>query len=244
MQLPIIVGQLDRRILLNYHFAPEALRGFLPAPFEPRLHNGRGVGGICMIRFKQLRPRGFPGILGVNSENAAHRIAVQWRENGEHREGVFIPRRDTASAFNNWAGGRIFPGVFQRAQFTVDEAPGHYHVEIAEVGQQAHVIFDGNDTNEFSPHSIFTSLDEASEFFAKGAVGYSASRDGSHFQGMELRLLEWHISPLNINRAYVRLFENGVTFPRGRVTLDSAMVMRRLRHEWHNIPTIPAPQTS
>ncbi|MBA4293227.1 hypothetical protein C0431_09675 [bacterium] len=240
MHLPVIVGQLDRRILLNYHFSPDLMSGFLPAPFEPRLHNGRGVGGICMIRFKQLRPRRFPGTLGINSENAAHRIAVQWRERGEHREGVFIPRRDTASAFNRWAGGRIFPGVFQIAQFAIDESQDHYHIEIADVGQPAHVIFDGNDTNDFSPHSIFTSLDEASDFFAKGAVGYSASRDGSHFQGMELRLLDWHISPLKINKAYVRLFEDGVTFPQGSVILDSAMVMRRLRHEWHNIRTIPS----
>lgn len=240
MHLPVIVGQLDRRILLNYHFSPDSLREFLPAPFEPRLHNGRGVGGICMIRFKQLRPRRFPGILGVDSENAAHRIAVQWSERGVHKEGVFIPRRDTESAFNTWAGGRIFPGVFQRAQFVMNEADDRYHIEIADSGRPAHVKFDGNETNDFSQHSIFASLDEASDFFAKGAVGYSASRDRSHYQGMELRLLDWQISPLKINQAFVQLFEDGVTFPKGSVTLDSAMVMRRLRHEWHNIPTIPS----
>ena len=241
IQLPVIEGQLDRRILLNYRFDPSYLRRFLPAPFEPRIHKEHGIGGICMIRFHALRPRHVPSALGIDSENAAHRIAVTWPQQGSRQEGVFIPQRDTASAFNHWAGGKVFPGIFQRSAFKVVETPGRYHVEIAYPGKDPHVVFDGEDAPSFSSSSIFSSLDEASDFFAKGAVGYSTSRDRTHFQGMELRLLEWHISPLKINKAFVRLYEEGSAFPRGSVQLDSAMVMRRLKHEWHNIPAIPAP---
>ena len=240
IQLPVIEGLLDRRILLNYHFDPAELRRFLPSPFEPRTFKGRGVGGICMIRFKDLRPRRFPRALSIDSENAAHRIAVEWTSDGTKHEGVYIPRRDTASEFNYLTGGRIFPGIFQKARFTVNESQGHYHVEISDNGNPPHVIFDGEDTTEYSPTSIFSNIDEASAFFAKGAVGYSAARDNSHFQGMELRLLEWQISPLKINKAFVKLFEDGKTFPNNTVILDSAMVMRKLKHEWHNIPTIKA----
>jgi hypothetical protein len=240
MQLPVIVGLLDRRILLNYRFDPELLSKFLPSPFRPRLHKGYGVGGICMIRFRRLRPRHVPEMLGINSENAAHRIAVEWMQEGTNGEGVFIPRRDTASAFNSWAGGRIFPGIFQRTLFQVNENAGHYHVEITHAGAKPHVIFDGLECDDFSASSIFGSLDEASEFFAKGAVGYSAAKDNSHYQGMELRLLEWQIRPLKITRAYVRLYEDANDFPKGSVQIDSAMVMKKLRHEWHKIPMIKA----
>ena len=240
MQLPVIVGLLDRRILLNYRFDPEYLSKFVPQPFRPRLHKGYGVGGICMIRFHHLRPRHIPQMLGINSENAAHRIAVEWMQNGTNHEGVFIPRRDTASGFNYWAGGRIFPGIFQQSIFQVNENAGHYHVEIAQAGVSPHVIFDGEECDDFSESSIFQSVDEASEFFAKGAVGYSLANDKSHYQGMELRLLEWHIQPLKINQAYARLYEEAHDFPNGSVEIDSAMVMKKLRHEWHNIPTIEA----
>jgi hypothetical protein len=240
MQLPVIVGLLDRRILLNYHFDPEYLSKLLPRPFRPRLHKSYAVGGVCMIRFRQLRPRHIPAALGITSENAAHRIAVEWVQDGTKREGVFIPRRDTASAFNYWAGGRIFPGVFQRTRFQVNEDAGHYHVEIAGPGAEPHVIFDGEECDDFPTSSIFGSLDEASEFFAKGAVGYSLAKDNTHHQGMELRLLEWHIRPLKINHAQVRCFEDAGNFPKGSVEIDSAMVMKKLKHEWHNIPTIKA----
>ena len=110
MFLDTIHGTIDRRILLNYRFDPETLQKVLPPQFRLKLYRGRGIGGICMIRFRQLRPRLAPSWLGINSENAAHRIAVEWDENGEQKEGVFIPRRDTGSMFNKSLGWPRFPG--------------------------------------------------------------------------------------------------------------------------------------
>jgi hypothetical protein len=71
-----------------------------------------------------------PAWLGIDSENAAHRIAVEWDSDGKKHEGVFIPKRNTASAFNYWSGGRVFPGVFQKSQFQVHESAGRYQVQI------------------------------------------------------------------------------------------------------------------
>ncbi len=240
MKLPVIEGMLDRRILLNYRFDPEYLGRFVPAPFIPRIHKNNGIGGVCMIRFKELRPRHFPQVLGIDSENAAHRIAVEWNYQGDRQHGVFIPRRDTASTFNYLAGGRIFPGIFKKSVFRVKEGGGHYRVEIADGESEPHVMFDGEECPEFSKMSIFESLGEASEFFAKGAIGYSLANERCHYQGMELRLLEWHISPLQINQAYVKMYEDEKVFPKGTAQIDSAMIMKRLRHEWHNIPEMRA----
>jgi hypothetical protein len=50
--------------------------------------HGMGIAGICLIRLKQIRPRSLPALLGLSSENAAHRIAVEWEEHGAYREGV------------------------------------------------------------------------------------------------------------------------------------------------------------
>ncbi|HWN95132.1 MAG TPA: DUF2071 domain-containing protein [Methylomirabilota bacterium] len=137
MFLDTIHGIIDRRVLLNYRIDPAALQRVLPPPFRPKLYFGHGVGGICMIRFKQLRPRFVPAWLGFGSENAAHRIAVQWEQDGEMREGVFIPRRDTNSWFNKTVGrARLSPNLSaepfrgQRGWFvrlTPDRACGRRH---------------------------------------------------------------------------------------------------------------------
>ena len=78
MQIPILRGVIDRRILVNYHVDPAVLAPLLPAPFQPKLVRGVGLVGICLIRLKKVRPRFLPGWLGISSENAAHRTAVEW----------------------------------------------------------------------------------------------------------------------------------------------------------------------
>src|SRR5688500_9794265 len=108
-KLPTIAGVIDRRILANYRVDPAVLARLLPDPFRPQLVNGHGMAGICLIRLKQIRPRGLPGILGVSSENAAHRVAVEWDLPSGVKQGVFIFRRDTSSRVNHLAGGRLFP---------------------------------------------------------------------------------------------------------------------------------------
>ena len=50
---------------------------------RPQLVEGRAVAGICLIRLGSLRPKGLPASLGVTTENAAHRIAVEWDQDGE-----------------------------------------------------------------------------------------------------------------------------------------------------------------
>jgi len=39
MQIPVIRGLIDRRILVNYRVDPDVLARFLPPPFRPLLVN-------------------------------------------------------------------------------------------------------------------------------------------------------------------------------------------------------------
>ena len=121
MRIPVVRGVIDRRILVNYRVDPSVLAPLLPAPFRPKVIHGVGMVGICLIRPKQVRPTFVPSWLGISSENAAHRTAVEWDDDGTVREGVYVRRRDSDSWLNSWAGGRIFPGIHHHARFTVRE---------------------------------------------------------------------------------------------------------------------------
>jgi hypothetical protein len=120
MRIPVIRGIMDRRILVNYRVAPSVLTPLLPAPFRPKLIHGFGLVGICLIRLKRVRPKFVPSWFGVASENAAHRMAVEWDDHGKVREGVYVRRRDTDSRLNALAGGRLFPGIHHHAGFVVE----------------------------------------------------------------------------------------------------------------------------
>jgi hypothetical protein len=173
MYIPTLEGTIDRRLLINYRVDPDALQRLLPAPFRPKLIHGMGIAGICLIRLKQLRPRAVPAQLGFSSENAAHRIAVEWDENGTCREGVYIPRRDSSSRFNILAGGRLFPGLHHHAHFQVSETDEAFSVQLESDDGETQVAVEARLATSLLEHSIFASLEEASVFFERGAVGYS-----------------------------------------------------------------------
>ena len=136
LTLPVIRGLIERRILVNYRVEPTVLARTLPAPFRPKMVNGQGLAGICLIRLKYIRPLHMPVWLGISSENAAHRVAVEWDDHGEKREGVFVRRRDTSSRLNALAGGRLFPGIHHRAEFRVKEIDGRFEVDVYGGDQQ------------------------------------------------------------------------------------------------------------
>jgi hypothetical protein len=78
MKIPTIHGLIDRRILINFTADPDVVRKVVPAPFRPKIYKDKAIVGICLIRLKNVKPKGFPDIVGVSSENGAHRIAVEW----------------------------------------------------------------------------------------------------------------------------------------------------------------------
>jgi len=238
MFLDTIHGTIERRVLLNYRIDPEVLQKALPPGFRPKIIHGNGIGGLCMIRFGGLRPKMIPGWAGLGSENAAHRIAVEWDQEDGRKEGVFIPRRDTGSLFNRTFGGRIFPGIFEKSVFSVTESPNSVSVKIQRADGMEEVSFAGQISENLPASSRFQSIEEAAAFFSLGATGYSATREADHYHGMELRSLNWKVEPMQIMNAYSSFFSDSTRFPKGSVELDCALVMRNIEHEWHSRPDL------
>jgi hypothetical protein len=233
-------GIIDRRILANFHVDPVVLAKVLPSPFRPKLINGMGIAGIFLIRLKQLRPRFVPGFLGISSENAAHRIAVEWDRNGETKEGVYIPRRDTSSRLNTLLGGRLFPGFHHHARYQGQEDDDHFSVIMDSDDDDTHVAVEGRVTTDFPDGSVFHSIQEASDFFERGSLGYSATRTAGTYDGLELRTVNWDVESLAVDRIESSFFEDEKLFPAGSVEFDCALLMRNIRHEWHGRPTLCA----
>ncbi|OWK45036.1 DUF2071 domain-containing protein [Fimbriiglobus ruber] len=233
MKIPVIRGLIDRRILVNYRVAPDILAALLPAPFRPKLHRGYGWVGICLIRLRHVRPAFLPSWLGIASENAAHRTAVEWDEDGHVREGVYVRRRDTSSRLNALAGGRLFPGIHSHAKFTVDETEKHLEVRVTSDDGATRLSVVGDVATELPATSVFGSLAEASAFFQAGSLGYSATPDPRTFQGLELRCHRWQVEPLHVSSVESNFFDDRGIFPPGSIEFDCALLMRDIQHEWH-----------
>ncbi|MDB6140318.1 MAG: hypothetical protein JWO94_3390 [Verrucomicrobiaceae bacterium] len=236
MRLPTITGTIKRRLLVNFRVAPAVIQRLLPAPFQPKLHKGHAIAGICLIRLEGIRPAGLglPAWLGISSENAAHRIAVEWTdEEGMAREGVFIPRRDTGALLNHLAGGRIFPGEHHHAKFTVTDDGVSFDLAMESRDRMVSVHVKGRAAKELPASSCFGSLKVASAFFEGGSLGYSVTRDKRRLDGLSLETNSWQVTPLAIEAAESSYFTDQSLFPAGSVVFDHALVMRDIAHEWH-----------
>jgi hypothetical protein len=212
------------------------MRKLLPAPFMPKLHQGHAIAGICLIRLEDIRPSGLPPFLGLSSENAAHRVAVEWKDSaGEKREGVFIWRRDTGSRVTHLAGGRLFPGEHHASKFCVmdDGVKVDLKMDSFDGDISVHVV--GQETAGFPKSSCFASLAESSRFFERGCIGYSVRRNGEGLDGLELSTSNWRVKPFAIEEANSSLLVKAGGFPDGSIKFDHALVMRDILHEWHGV---------
>jgi hypothetical protein len=234
MKLPVIQGVIRRRILANFRVDAGVMQRQLPARFRPKLQQGFAVAGICLIRLEHIRPKFVPESIGLNSENAAHRVAVLWEEDGVTHEGVFISRRDTDSQLNHLLGGRVFPGVYNQASFKVTESESEINLALESDDAKVVVKLEGNSADALPAASIFSSLAEASSFFEGGSLGYSATHDPNRLDGMNLKTEEWHVEPLEITSIYSSYFSDEEKFPAGSIDFDHALIMKNVTHEWHS----------
>lgn len=236
MRLPTLQGTIKRRILVNFRADSDRVQALLPDSFRPKLHHGKAIAGICLIRLEHIRPKHMPGFVGISSENAAHRIAVEWDEDGQTREGVFIPRRDTDSAVNAVAGGTLFPGEHNRADFSVSETDKGIDLSVASRDEKVKVDLSGTFSNDLPGDSIFDSLDESSRFFEGGSLGYSVTKGQKHLDGITLETKEWRVRPLSLDSVSSSFYDDKTIFPEGTIEFDHALIMQNVEHEWHRAP--------
>jgi hypothetical protein len=229
---------IDRRLLLNFRVDPDVAARLVPPPFRPNVSTGVAIAGICLIRLIELRPRGVPRGLGITTESAAHRFAVEWDsdDGGQNGHGVFIPRRETNSRLSVLLGGRAFPGEHHRARFDVTETEDRYDITLRSVDGRNRVSVRAHRHDEMPDDSIFVDIDEASDFFRRDALGYSPTREPDRYDGLELQAAHWHIDPLAVDDVASTFFDDRSVFPAGSVEFDCALSMRRTQARWRSQP--------
>ncbi len=100
----------------------------------------------------------------------------------------------------------------------------------------------GTFTDQLPADSIFGSLDETSNFFEKGSLGYSATRENKHLDGITLETKEWIVKPFDISTVSSSFYNDKTLFPDGTIEFDHALLMQNVDHEWHSAPDYDLPQ--
>src|SRR5215471_13137261 len=211
--LPVLQGMIARRVLLNFRADPQVVQRLLPGPFEVESYQGCAIVGVCLIRLQQLRPRRLPARIGFSSENMAHRVAVHYPTAGKMKPGVFIWRRETDQRLVRVFGGRLFPGVHHGAKFLTVEDEDGICMNVRSDDGETDISFSASYSHAWLSGSAFKSLDEASQFFQRGDCGFSCSLDGHAVEGMQLKVTQWDLKPLDVQLKSAAFYFNPSRFP-------------------------------
>jgi hypothetical protein len=228
-------AQLRRRLLISYRLDPSLAASLLPTGFRPQIVDGSAIAGICVLGLESIRPAWSRRRWGLRSENAAHRMAVEWDTPEGPERGVFVFERHTSSWHPVLFGGRLFPGVHRKARFHTDEADGRYAVAMS-AGSHS-IDADVEVGGEWSS-GVFASVDEASDFYRAGRIGWSLGHDGRHVEPVTLATDEWKVEAARPHHIRSSFFD---ALPPGSAVFDSVVVMRDLplvladgRHREHD----------
>src|SRR5205085_2615045 len=143
--------------------------------------------------------------------------------------------RDSSSRLNHLVGGRLFPGEHQRARFRVHDDGDGIALTLHSNDGQVWLNLRARPAEALPPDSRFGSLEAASDFFAAGAVGYSATAEGTRLDGVCLCTRTWHVEPLAVESVFSSYFADPARFPPGSVSLDCALLMRDVQHEFRGL---------
>src|SRR5260370_11431655 len=225
MLRPSMRGVIKRRLLVNFRVDREVVQRILPEGLTPKLQGDHAIAGICLIRLEQIRPSLIPWPVGLSGENAAHRVAVTWRDgDGAAREGVYTPMRHTNSAVTLMVGGRVFPGVHERATFDVADTGTDIDISIRATAGDMDVTLRGKSAEELPRGSAFPSLAAASEFFRGGLGWYSPGPDRGRLGGLTPASPEKRVGPLPLSQGDPSVLSRPPPLPHGTAQIDLALL--------------------
>lgn len=111
---------IRHRLLINRLADPSEVGPRLPDGVRPHVTSSGGVVvGCCLIAIDAARPWPLPATVGQPIRAAAHRISVEVGPIDAPTTAVYVPRRHTDGLAPVVFGGRVFPGVHDRADITM-----------------------------------------------------------------------------------------------------------------------------
>ena len=228
VRTPVLLATLERRLLVIYRLEPEAVVHLVPAPFWPQLVNGFAVGSLTLDHVTGLRPRRLPSAAGFASENAAHRIAVEWLQNGRTATGTFVLVRHTSSRRIAALGDRFFPGQRERAGFEVeDRGP---NLRVACHSRDGATVIDAEVGEGGFTSELFASPEDVWRFCLRGAMTASLRQRGGVLDWIDERARGGVVRSASIERISSSVFPAAIGSP------DSAIVARDVTVEWRAVP--------
>lgn len=229
-----VVARFDRVVAVSFAFPEEVLRPLMPEGLEIDAHEGLGFVTVAMVWTRNLRPAGFPAMLGRDFFLAGYRVFARLRDgSGRTLRGLCILRSETDRRRMVWLGNLMTGYRYRRVQVRIRESEREVRVEttLSDGSKTLDLTFEIPEGTAALPEgSPFRDWKEARRFAGPMPFTFSPNRDGN-FVVVEGSRQDWTPRPVVVKRWRVSLFDE-VPLRGTSPLLANAFLVEGVSYRW------------
>ncbi len=184
--IPPVRASLAERYLFNFRLPLQVCASYLPTSWLiPEEIRGFGVVSFCILDLRGITVAPLPTAVGLTSISCASRFAV-WDTSGEQaNHAVFVPERQTNSAFGSWFTRQGFSAPHPHVEAAMEHEEDQVSVRVS--SREKGLLFSAVVRPSAASRSeLFSSSREFAGFIAQGISSYGTSRHGSRLTKVDL----------------------------------------------------------
>ena len=207
-------AHFERVVALSFAFPERIVRPLVPSALTIDTFDGLAFVTVAMVWTRDLRPAGFPKVLGQSFFLAGYRVFATLREpDGRRLRGLRILRSDTDRQRMAWAGNLFTDYRYRRVDVRIHQADGDMRVETRnDVGERTLDITyalpaDGDATSVSLPSgSPFSDWKAARRYAGPMPFTFSPENDSTIIV-IEGSRQHWEPRPIAVRSWWVGMFE-------------------------------------
>lgn len=229
-----VVARFDRVVAVSFAFPEEVLRPLMPEGLEIDAHEGLGFVTVAMVWTRNLRPAGFPAMLGRDFFLSGYRVFARLRdESGRTLRGLCILRSETDRRRMVWLGNLMTRYRYRRVLVRIRESKREVRVEttVPNGSKTLDLTFEIPEGTAALPDgSPFRDWKAARRFAGPMPFTFSPNGDGT-FVVVEGSRQNWVPRPLVVKSWAVGLFGE-VPLPGTPPILANAFLVEGVSYRW------------
>ncbi len=229
-----VEAHFDRAVALSFAFPEAVVRSLVPSSLSIDTHEGLAFVTVAMVWTRELRPAGFPSILGQQFFLAGYRVFTRLQEpSGRRLRGLRILQSDTDRRRMVWAGNLMTGYRYQHVAVHTRQHGTTTHVQTVDRSGAItlDVTFSVPDHDVALPAgSPFHDWSAARRF--AGPMPFTFSPEGATAMVVvEGSRQHWEPRPINVDAWRVSLFD---TAPLCDATphLANAFIVEDVAYRW------------
>ena len=217
-------------MVLGFAFPKEQLADLVPECLELDVFDDKwAFVAVAMVQTKNMRPKGFPKLLGRDFFLMGYRIFVRYKtSSGRKLRGLYILKSDTDSFLMKVAGNLMTDYHYHFIDATVSEKSGCITVDAPSAGF-AVSLQKGEDHFDLPLHSPFADWKEARRFAGPMPFTFTYKEKKKEVLMIEGVRNHWKPKPVKVHRYAIPYLESLGT---GGAVLANAFIVENVPYYW------------